>query len=76
MSAIQFLWVIQILSALLLILLVLIHSPKGDGILGIGGASHLFSSQKNAESGLNKLTTIVAIIFFIATFLTGFKIFS
>ena len=76
MSAVQFLWIIQIVSALLLILLVLLHSPKGEGILGIGGASNLFASQKNAESGLNKLTTIISIVFLIITFLTGFKIFS
>ncbi len=75
MAAVQFLWILQIVSALLLILLVLLHSPKGDGILGIGGASNLFASQKNAESGLNKLTTIVAIVFIVVTFLTGFKIF-
>ena len=68
-------WIIQIVAALLLILLVIIHSPKGDGIAGIGGASHVFSSQKNAESGLNKLTMWIAIIFFVATFFAGFKIF-
>lgn len=70
-----FLWIVQIVSALLLILLVLIHSPKGDGIASIGGASQVFSSQKNAESGLNKLTMWIAIVFFVTTFLTGFKIF-
>ena len=69
-----FLWTIQIISALLLIILVLIHSPKGDGIASIGGMAQAFSSQKNAESGLNKLTMWVAIVFFITTFLTGFKI--
>ena len=69
-----FLWTIQIISALLLIVLVLIHSPKGDGIASIGGMAQAFSSQKNAESGLNKLTMWVAIVFFITTFLTGFKI--
>jgi len=68
-------WMIQIISAVLLILLVIIHSPKGDGIAGIGGASHVFSSQKNAESGLNKLTMWVAIIFFVSTFIAGFKLF-
>lgn len=41
-------WIIQIVSALLLIILILLHSPKGDGIAGIGGASQLFSSQKSA----------------------------
>lgn len=68
-------WIIQIVSAVLLILLVMIHSPKGDGIAGIGGASHVFSSQKNAESGLNKLTMWIAIIFFVSTFIAGFKLF-
>ena len=42
--------------------------------IGIGGMAQAFSSQKNAESGLNKLTMWVAIVFFITTFLTGFKI--
>ena len=65
---------IQIISALLLIVLILLHSPKGDGIAGIGGASHVFASQKSAEKGLNKLTGIVAAIFLVCTFLLGFGI--
>ena len=67
-------WILQIVSALLLIVLILLHSPKGDGIAGIGGASHLFSSQKSAETGLNKLTLYVALLFLICTFLLGFGI--
>ena len=67
-------WAIQILSALFLIILILLHSPKGDGIAGTGGASHIFSSQKRAEKGLNKLTGIVAAIFIICTFLLGYII--
>ena len=67
-------WAIQITSALLLIVLILLHSPKGDGIAGIGGASHLFASQKSAEKGLNKLTGIVAGVFIVCTFLLGFGI--
>ena len=65
-------WAIQILSALFLIILILLHSPKGDGIAGIGGASHIFSSQKSAEKGLNKLTGIVAAIFVVCVFILGF----
>lgn len=65
-------WTIQIVSALLLIVLILLHSPKGDGIAGIGGASHVFASQKSAEKGLNQLTGIVSTIFLICTFLLGF----
>jgi len=69
-----FIWVIQILSALLLIALILLHSPKGDGIAGIGGAAQIFASQKSAEKGLNKLTAIIAGIFVLCTFLLGFGI--
>ncbi len=71
---VTFVWAIQILAALFLIILILLHSPKGDGIAGIGGASHIFSSQKSAEKGLNKVTGIVAAIFIICTFLLGYGI--
>ena len=55
-------WIVQIVSALLLIALILMHSPKGDGIAGIGNAAQMFTSQKSAEKGLNKLTGIVALV--------------
>lgn len=71
---INLVWAVQIISALLLIIFILLHSPKGDGIAGIGGASHVFASQKSAEKGLNKLTGIVSAIFLICTFLLGFGI--
>ena len=67
-------WTLQVISAILLIVLVLIHSPKGDGIAGIGGSAQLFTSQKGAEKNLNKLTTVVTIIFTICVFLLGFGI--
>ena len=71
---VTFTWTIQIVSAILLIVLILLHSPKGDGIAGMGGASHVFASQKSAEKGLNKLTAIIAAIFLICTFLLGYGI--
>mgnify|MGYP003590151699 CR=1 FL=1 len=46
-------WVVQIVTSLLLIVLILLHAPKGEGIAGIGGASHIFASQKSAEKGLS-----------------------
>lgn len=67
-------WTIQVVSAVLLIVLVLMHSPKGDGIAGIGNAAQMFSSQKSAEKGLNKLTAIMAGIFVVCVFLLGFGI--
>ena len=65
---------IQIISALLLIVFILLHSPKGDGIAGIGGASHVFTSQKSAEKTLNKVTGVLAAIFILCTFLLGYGI--
>ncbi len=67
-------WILMVLSALLVIVLVLMHSPKGDGIAGIGSAAQIFTSQKSAEKGLNKLTGIVALIFVVCVFLLGFGI--
>ncbi len=69
-----FIWTIQILAAVLLIILILLHSPKGDGLAGMGGASQIFASQKSAEKGLNKVTGIIAAIFLICTFLLGYGI--
>jgi preprotein translocase subunit SecG len=66
--------IIQLISGLLLILLVLLHAPKGDGMAAIGGAAQLFSSQKGVESGLNKVTSVVAIIFILTSLLLGLKI--
>ena len=67
-------WTAQVISAILLIVLVLIHSPKGDGIAGIGGSAQLFTSQKGAEKNLNKLTAIVTVVFTVCVFLLGFGI--
>ncbi|MFB2644828.1 preprotein translocase subunit SecG [Raphidiopsis sp. BLCC-F218] len=50
-------------SALGLIVLVLLHSPKGDGIGAIGGQAQLFSSTKSAENTLNRVTWSLAVIF-------------
>ena len=51
-------------SGLLLILLVLLHSPKGDGMGGIAASgSSMFTSASSAESSLNKATWTILIIF-------------
>ena len=52
------------LSGILLILLVLRHSPKGDGMGGIAASgSSMFTSASSAEASLNKATWTVLIIF-------------
>tara|TARA_B100000212_G_C27259932_1_gene484052 strand:- start:478 stop:702 length:225 start_codon:yes stop_codon:yes gene_type:complete len=56
-------WVWSI-SGLLLILLVLLHSPKGDGMGGIAASgSSMFTSASSAEASLNKATWTILIIF-------------
>lgn len=64
---VHLLQIVQIVSGLLLILLVIVHSPKGDGIGGMGGASQIFSSQKGAEAGLNKITAGTAGLFLLTS---------
>ncbi len=64
--------VVQMISALALIILVLLHSPKGDGIGGIGGAAQLFSSQQGAEAALNKITAYLAGTFMVVSFILGY----
>lgn len=46
-----------------LIFLILLHSPKGDGLGGIGGQAQLFSSTKSAETTLNRLTWTLTVLF-------------
>ena len=44
-------------SGLLLIVLVLLHSPKGDGMGGLAASgSSMFSSASSAEATLNRFT--------------------
>jgi preprotein translocase subunit SecG len=45
----------------------LLHSPKGDGIGGIGGQAQLFSSTKSAESNLNRITWGLFLVFITLT---------
>ncbi|WP_313655951.1 preprotein translocase subunit SecG [Planktothrix agardhii] len=59
----QVLQAVWSLSAVGIIILVLLHSPKGDGIGGIGGQAQLFTSAKSAETTLNRITWMLAIIF-------------
>ena len=58
-----FTWILTF-SGLLLILLVLLHSPKGDGMGGIAASgSSMFTSASSAEASLNKATWTILLIF-------------
>ncbi|MGK7882494.1 MAG: preprotein translocase subunit SecG [Crocosphaera sp.] len=59
----QLLQIIWTISGVLLVVLILLHSPKGDGLGGIGGQAQLFTSAKSAEKTLNQVTWGLSITF-------------
>lgn len=63
MTIVQLVQIIWLVSAAFLIVLVLLHSPKGDGIGGIGGQAQLFTSTKSAEKTLNRITWTLSSVF-------------
>ena len=71
---VTFFQLVQIFSGIITIMLVLLHSPKGNGMAAIGGAAQLFSGQKGVEAGLNKITTIFASVFMVVSILLGFGV--
>jgi preprotein translocase subunit SecG len=48
-------------------ILVLLHSPKGDGLGAIGGQAQLFTSTKSAETTLNRVTWTLTLLFMAIT---------
>ncbi|MFM7528615.1 MAG: preprotein translocase subunit SecG [Nodosilinea sp.] len=59
-TVVEVLWLV---SAVGLTALVLLHSPKGDGLGGLGGQAQLFTSTKSAETTLNRVTWILTALF-------------
>ena len=60
-------------TGLLLIVLVLLHSPKGDGMGGLAASgSSMFSSASSAEATLNRLPwTCLALFLSLAVILSA-----
>ena len=60
-------------TGLMLIVLVLLHSPKGDGMGGLAASgSSMFSSASSAEATLNRLTwTCLALFLSLAVILSA-----
>ena len=57
--------VIQLVSAVSLIVAILLHAAKGEGLGGIGGSAKIFGSPKGLEKGLDKITWFLAITFIV-----------
>lgn len=49
--------------AICLVILILLHSPKSDGLGGFSGQAQLFSSTKSAETALNRITWFLTAAF-------------
>ena len=65
---------IQVISGVILTVLILIHSAKGEGLGGIGGSASLFSGPSQAEAGLDKITWIAVSVFMFTSALVGWRI--
>ncbi|MCL2923990.1 MAG: preprotein translocase subunit SecG [Trichodesmium sp. MAG_R04] len=63
MNVVQLAEIIWVICAIGIIIFVLLHSPKGDGIGGIGGQAQLFTSTKSAEITLNRITWTLSVVF-------------
>ena len=56
---------IEFLISIALIVAILLHSAKGEGLGAIGGRARLFNTQKDLEAGLNKVTGVLVALFMI-----------
>lgn len=64
--------ILTTILALGIIVLVLLHSPKGEGMGGIGGAATVFSGKRGAEAGIDRVTWIFCFSFLIVCGILGF----
>lgn len=64
--------ILEALLGLAMIVLILIHAPKGEGMGGIGTGATLFTGKRGAEAGLDRLTWTVAFSFMTVCLILGF----
>jgi preprotein translocase subunit SecG len=69
-SALSWLWM---MSGILLVISILLHSPKGDGLGGlVSGGSGMFTSARSAEATLNRISwTLMALFLVLAIILSA-----
>ena len=63
MTVVSIIKIIWSVAAIGLTVLVLLHSPKGDGLGALGGQAQLFTSTKSAEITLNRVTWTLTALF-------------
>jgi preprotein translocase subunit SecG len=69
-TALSWLWMT---SGILLVISILLHSPKGDGLGGlVSGGSGMFTSARSAEATLNRISwTLMALFLVLAVILSA-----
>ena len=69
-SVLSWLWM---MSGVLLVISILLHSPKGDGLGGlVSGGSGMFTSARSAEATLNRVSwTLMALFLVLAVILSA-----
>ncbi|MEL6399279.1 MAG: preprotein translocase subunit SecG [Cyanobacteria bacterium J06626_4] len=63
MTVVSIVKIVWSVAAIGLTVLVLLHSPKGDGLGALGGQAQLFTSTKSAEITLNRVTWTLTALF-------------
>ncbi len=63
---------LETLLGIFMVILILLHAPKGEGLGAIGSSAALFTTKRDAEAGLDRLTWIVASVFMLISLILGF----
>ncbi len=64
--------IVQALLGLIMVVLILLHAPKGEGMGGIGGTATLFSGKRGAEAGIDRTTWTIVGLFIAICVVLGF----
>ncbi|MEY4353631.1 MAG: preprotein translocase subunit SecG [Cyanobacteriota bacterium] len=69
-SVLSWIWM---LTGIFLVITILLHSPKGDGLGGlVSGGGGMFTSARSAEATLNRVSwTLMAIFLVLAVILSA-----
>lgn len=65
----SFLTWFQLLLSLALLVAIIIHPAKGMGLGSMGASTQIFGSQKGAETGLNRVTAVITVLWFLTALL-------
>lgn len=61
--------IVMIIASVLIVIIVALQDPKGDGISALGGGNSFLSgnNDRSIDATMNKVTKILTIAFFVLT---------